>query len=404
MGASQHRSRLFLLLVFFLFYLYAVGFSQSVNSVHRKAILVDTHNDCLSGQVLEGRDISVLLSKGHSDYVRWKRGGVDIQFFSVFTGETPRKKEGFYQDALQEIDSLNRIILRHPDKFDFAIGYKEARKKVHRNKLVAMIGVEGGHMIESDLSKLDSLVAKGMSYLTLTWNNSHDWATSAMDESGAGKTLIAKGLTDFGKQVVLKLNEAGVIVDLSHVGEQSFYDALEVTSKPVLLTHSSVWALCPVFRNVKDEQIKAVAKNGGVVCINFYPAFISKSFVDAKKYWEGLGKDSIRTVLQQLPAYRDETEILSKQVNLLVQQELAKNLPGIKEVVDHIEYVVKLVGVDHVGIGADYDGIGFVPKGLEDVSTYPKITAELKRRGYSNQSLKKILGGNVLRVIKANRP
>ena len=404
MGVSQHRSRLFLFLVFFLFYCYAVGFSQSINSVHRKAILVDTHNDCLSGQVLEGRDISVLLSKGHSDYVRWKRGGVDIQFFSVFTGETPRKKEGFYQDALQEIDSLNRIILRHPDKFDFAIGYKEARKKVHRNKLVAMIGVEGGHMIESDLSKLDSLVAKGMSYLTLTWNNSHDWATSAMDESGAGKTLIAKGLTDFGKQVVQKLNEAGVIVDLSHVGEQTFYDALEVTSKPVLLTHSSVWALCPVFRNVKDEQIKAVAKNGGVVCINFYPAFISKSFVDAKKYWEGLGKDSIRTVLQQLPAYRDETEILSKQVNLLVQQELAKNLPGIKEVVDHIEYVVKLVGVDHVGIGADYDGIGFVPKGLEDVSTYPKITAELKRRGYSNQSLKKILGGNVLRVIKANRP
>jgi membrane dipeptidase len=225
-----------------------------------------------------------------------------------------------------------------------------------------------------------------------------------MDESGAGKPLIAKGLTDFGKQVVQKLNEAGVIVDLSHVGEKTFYDALEVTSKPVLLTHSSVWALCPVFRNVKDEQIKAVAKNGGVICINFYPAFISKSFVDAKKYWEGSGKDSIRTVLQQMPAYRDEAEILSKQVNLLVQQELAKNLPGIKEVVDHIEYVVKLVGVDHVGIGADYDGIGFVPKGLEDVSTYPQITAELKRRGYSNQSLKKILGGNVLRVIKANRP
>jgi membrane dipeptidase len=404
MGVSQHRSRLFLFLVFFLFYCYAVGFSQSINSVHRKAILVDTHNDCLSGQVLEGRDISVLLSKGHSDYVRWKQGGVDIQFFSVFTGETPRKKEGFYQDALQEIDSLNRIILRHPDKFDFATGYREARKKVHRNKLVAMIGVEGGHMIESDLSKLDSLVAKGMSYLTLTWNNSHDWATSAMDESGAGKPLIAKGLTDFGKQVVQKLNEAGVIVDLSHVGEKTFYDALEVTSKPVLLTHSSVWALCPVFRNVKDEQIKAVAKNGGVICINFYPAFISKSFVDAKKYWEGSGKDSIRTVLQQMPAYRDEAKILSKQVNLLVQQELAKNLPGIKEVVDHIEYVVKLVGVDHVGIGADYDGIGFVPKGLEDVSTYPQITAELKRRGYSNQSLKKILGGNVLRVIKANRP
>lgn len=398
---QSHRS--FVGLFVFLLFFSSVGFGQSINKVHRKAIVVDTHNDCLSGQVLEGRDISVLLAKGHSDYVRWKRGGVDIQFFSVFTGETPRKKEGFYQDALEEIDSLNRIILRHPDKFDFATGYREAQKKVHRNKLVAMIGVEGGHMIESDLSKLDSLIAKGMSYLTLTWNNSHDWATSAMDESGAGKPLANKGLTEFGKQVVRKLNEAGVIVDLSHVGEQTFYDALAVTTKPVLLTHSSVWSICPVFRNAKDQQIKAVAKNGGVICINFYPAFISKTFVDAKKYWEGPGKDSIRAALQQLPAYRDQSELLAKQVNALVQLELSKNLPGIKEVVDHIDYVAKLVGVDHVGIGADYDGIGFVPKGLEDVSTYPQITAELKRRGYSNQALKKILGGNVLRVIKANR-
>lgn len=399
----QKSHRVFVGLSFFLLFFSLVVFGQSVNSVHRKAIVVDTHNDCLSGQVLEGRDISVLLAKGHSDYVRWKRGGVDIQFFSVFTGETPRRKEGFYHDALEEIDSLNRIILRHPDKFDFATGYREARKKVHRNKLVAMIGVEGGHMIESDLSKLDSLIAKGMSYLTLTWNNSHDWATSAMDESGAGKPLTNKGLTEFGKQVVRRLNEAGVIVDLSHVGEQTFYDALAVTNKPVLLTHSSVWSICPVFRNVKDQQIKAVAKNGGVICINFYPAFISKSFVDAKKYWEGPGKDSIRLVLQQQPAYRGESALLTQQVNQLAQQELSKTLPGIKEVVDHIDYVVKLVGVDHVGIGADYDGIGFVPKGLEDVSTYPQITAELKRRGYSNKSLKKILGGNVLRVIKSNR-
>lgn len=399
----QKSHRVFVGLSFFLLFFSLVVFGQSVNSVHRKAIVVDTHNDCLSGQVLEGRDISVLLAKGHSDYVRWKRGGVDIQFFSVFTGETPRRKEGFYHDAIEEIDSLNRIILHHPDKFDFATGYREARKKVHRNKLVAMIGVEGGHMIESDLSKLDSLIAKGMSYLTLTWNNSHDWATSAMDESGAGKPLTNKGLTEFGKQVVRRLNEAGVIVDLSHVGEQTFYDALAVTNKPVLLTHSSVWSICPVFRNVKDQQIKAVAKNGGVICINFYPAFISKSFVDAKKYWEGPGKDSIRLVLQQQPAYRGESALLMQQVNQLAQQELSKTLPGIKEVVDHIDYVVKLVGVDHVGIGADYDGIGFVPKGLEDVSTYPQITAELKRRGYSNKSLKKILGGNVLRVIKSNR-
>ena len=200
--------------------------AQSTNTgIHKRSILVDTHNDCLSGQVLEGRDISVLQEKGHSDYVRWKKGGLDIQFFSVYTGETPRKKAGFFQDAIDEIDSLQHIVLRHPDQFDFATSYHEAMQKVHRDKVVAMIGVEGGHMIESDFSKLDTLIARGMSYLTLTWNNSNDWATSAMDESGAGKKLERKGLTDFGKKVVNRLNEAGVMVDLSHVGEQTFYDA-----------------------------------------------------------------------------------------------------------------------------------------------------------------------------------
>ena len=367
--------------------------AQATNTgIHKRSILVDTHNDCLSGQVLEGRDISILQEKGHSDYVRWKKGGLDIQFFSVYTGETPRKKAGFFQDAIDEIDSLQHIVLRHPDQFDFATSYHEAIQKVHRDKVVAMIGVEGGHMIESDFAKLDTLIARGMSYLTLTWNNSNDWATSAMDESGAGKKLERKGLTDFGKKVVNRLNEAGVMVDLSHVGEQTFYDALATTTKPVILTHSSVWSLCPVFRNVKDEQIKAVAKNGGVICINFYPAFISKKFVEAKKYWEGPGKDSLSKVKDP------------QAVQAIIQAELQKSMPGVSAVADHIDYIVKMVGDDYVGIGADYDGIGYVPQGLEDVTKYPNLTAELKRRGYSNTSIRKILGGNVLRVLKANRP
>ena len=367
--------------------------AQSTNTgIHKRSILVDTHNDCLSGQVLEGRDISVLQEKGHSDYVRWKKGGLDIQFFSVYTGETPRKKAGFFQDAIDEIDSLQHIVLKNPDKFDFATSYHQAKRKVHREKVVAMIGVEGGHMIESDFAKLDTLIVRGMSYLTLTWNNSNDWATSAMDESGAGKKLERKGLTDFGKKVVNRLNEAGVMVDLSHVGEQTFYDALATTTKPVILTHSSVWALCPVFRNVKDEQIKAVAKNGGVICINFYPAFISKEFVEAKKYWEGPGKDSLSKVKDP------------QAVQAIIQAELQKSMPGVSAVADHIDYIVKMVGDDYVGIGADYNGIRYVPQGLEDVTKYPNLTAELKRRGYSNTSIRKILGGNVLRVLKANRP
>lgn len=375
--------------------------AQSSQGVHRRAIVVDTHNDCLSGQVLEGRDISVLQTKGHSDYVRWKKGGLDIQFFSVYTGETPRSKLGYYQDAIDEIDSLNRIVLRHPNKFDFASSYREAKQKVHRNRVVAMIGVEGGHMIESSFDKLDSLINKGMTYLTLTWNNSTEWASSAMDESGAGKTLARKGLSDFGRQVVHRLNEKGVMVDLSHVGEQTFSDVLAITTKPVILTHSSVWNLCPVFRNVKDEQIKAVAKNGGVICVNFYPAFVSKKFVDTRKYWEGKGKDSLLQQLQLTGMLKEEALQRWKEV---LDRELQNAMPGIKEVVDHIDYIVKLVGPDYAGIGADYDGIGFVPKGLEDVSTYPRVTDELKERGYSNKDIKKILGGNVLRVLKANRP
>lgn len=377
-------------------------FAQTSKGVHRRAIVVDTHNDCLSGQVLEGRDISVLQTKGHSDYVRWKKGGLDIQFFSVYTGETPRTKLGFYHDAAEEIDSLNRIILRHPNKFDFATNYHQAVRKVHRNKVVAMIGVEGGHMLESDLGRLDSLANKGMAYLTLTWNNSNDWATSAMDESGAGKQLSHKGLTEFGVQVIKRLNERGVMVDLSHVGEQTFYDAIAASTKPVILTHSSVWSICPVFRNVKDDQIRAVAKNGGVICVNFYPAFVSKKFVDTRKYWEGKGKDSVDALL--LAEYAGNQEKVKERWKTILASELDKAMPGIKEVVDHIDYIVKMVGPDFVGIGADYDGIGFVPKGLEDVTCYPKITEELKSRGYSNRDIKKILGGNVLRVLKANRP
>lgn len=395
-------TRYFFLSVFFGGLMSITAFAQSTSGIHRRAIVVDTHNDCLSGQVLEGRDISVLQTKGHSDYVRWKKGGLDIQFFSVYTGETPRSKLGFYHDAAEEIDSLNRIILRHPSKFSFATNYHQAINKAHRNKVVAMIGVEGGHMLESDLGKLDSLANKGMAYLTLTWNNSNDWATSAMDESGAGKVLSRKGLTEFGLQVIKRLNERGVMVDLSHVGEQTFYDAIAASVKPVILTHSSVWNLCPVFRNVKDDQIRAVAKNGGVICVNFYPAFVSKKFVDTRKYWEGKGKDSTEQLL--LKEFGGNQEMVKERWKLILASELDKVMPGIKDVVDHIDYIVKLVGPDYVGLGADYDGIGFVPKGLEDVTSYPRITEELKLRGYANRDIKKILGGNVLRVLKANRP
>src|SRR5258705_3988651 len=284
----------------FLLFLLSVSItasSQSTRKLHYKAILVDTHNDVLSSQTLEGKDISHRLITGHSDLDRWKEGGVDVQFFSVWTDKTPRNKEGFYKDANQEIDSLEVLAVKDYNRMTLATTYHEVKKSIRQHKLAALIGVEGGHMIEDDLNKLEELYKRGMRYMTLTWNNSTNWASSAMDETQRTDSLNHKGLTDFGKQVVKRMNELGVIVDLSHVGEQTFYDAIAVVTKPVLLSHSSVWNICPVFRNVKDDQIKAVAKNGGVICINFYSGFIDSNFAKKMEQLEGTEgkriKDSI---------------------------------------------------------------------------------------------------------------
>lgn len=380
-----------------------IASAQSLSKLHSKAILADTHNDVLSSAVLGGINISNRVKEGHSDLVRWKEGGLDVQFFSVWTGEKPRNKKGFFQDALQEIDSLGILVLKNPQKITLSGNYKEVKKGIHQGKLVALIGVEGGHMIEDDLNKLQQLYKLGMRYMTLTWNNSTSWATSAKDETspsfGEGQGEVRqKGLTDFGKLVVQKMNELGIIVDLSHVGEKTFYDAIAVTKKPVLLSHSSVWSICPVFRNVKNEQIKAVAKNGGVICINFYSGFIDSNFARKMDELESTKGKQIKDSLQQ---YYDAAKM-----NEIWQQRFSAELepfrPTLEQLVDHIEYIVKLVGDDYVGIGSDFDGVSSLPKGIDDVTSYPKITEELVRRGYSKKSIHKILGGNVMRVMKAN--
>jgi len=374
--------------------------SQQGRKLHDRAILVDTHNDCLTSLTLKGKDIATRLETGHSDLYRWKKGGLDVQFFSIWTDKTARNKEGFYRDAVEEIDSLHHIILRNPDRMTFATNYREVKKRAHKDKLVSLIGVEGGHMIENDIGKLESLYEKGMRYLTLTWNNSTSWASSAMDETLFPAKLSQKGLTDFGKQIVRRMNELGIIVDLSHGGEQTFYDAIAVTKKPVLLSHSSVWNICPVFRNVKDDQIRAVAKNGGVICINFYSGFISKKFDERQLFLNREIKDSMLRVF--FADSGSDSSVMKTKWKTYYDSAMNEVRPDLAQLVDHIDYIVKLVGDSYVGIGSDYDGVSSVPVGMEDVTTYPKITDELQRRGYSNRSIKKILGGNVLRVMKAN--
>jgi membrane dipeptidase len=254
-------------------------------------------------------------------------------------------------------------------------------------------------MIEDDLSKLDSFYKRGVRYMTLTWNNSTSWASSARDET-LHPDSQHNGLNDFGRQVVARMNELGMLVDLSHVGEKTFYDAISVSKKPVLVSHSCVYALCHHFRNLKDEQIRAVAKNGGVIDINFYSGFVDSNFVHKMADMRKAHQSQVDSLLRvKWPEYS-----ISEWLTARYPVEAASLRPTIQQLADHIDYVAKMVGVDYVGIGSDFDGIESSPRELDDVTCYPLITKELVSRGYTANEIKKILGGNFIRVFKANQP
>ena len=243
--------------------------------------------------------------------------------------------------------------------------------------------------------------------MTLTWNNSTDWATSAATETAspipsAGGVLDSvrkKGLTDFGKQVVHHMNELGVLIDLSHVGEQTFWDVIATTTKPVLVSHSCVYSLCPHRRNLKDEQIKAVAKNGGVIHLNFYSGFLDSTFEARSDAFTAKHKTEMDSLKKINPEpYFTEFFLFEK-----YPDEVKSLRPPLSLLLDHLDYIVKFVGVDYVGLGSDFDGVNSLPEGVEGVEDFPKITEELVKRGYSNKDIRKILGGNFLRVFKANQ-
>jgi len=254
-------------------------------------------------------------------------------------------------------------------------------------------------MIEDRLDYIDSLAKRGMCYLTLTWNNSTLWASSARDETMRKNTLTHVGLTDFGKQVVHRLNDLGVMIDLSHPGEQTFYDVLATTNKPVIASHSCSYTLNPVFRNLKDDQLKALAKNGGVVFVNFYSGFIDSTY--AKKVAIFLREH--KAELDSLTKVYHDHDLANIRLNAIYKSESDKIRPPLSSLIHEIDYLVKLIGVDHVGIGSDFDGAESYPLGMDDVTDYPKVTAELLKIGYAEKDIDKILGGNFLRVLKANK-
>lgn len=368
---------------------------QSYNDIHNKAILIDTHNDFLSQTMDYGFAFDQdLRGKTHSDLKRWKEGGIDVQFFSVFSdGDQPYP----YDFAMRQMDSLDAAVKRNPDKIVKVANTAELYKVVKQHKMAALIGVEGGHQIEDDLNKLDTFYKRGVRYLTLTWNNSTSWATSAADETN-NKDLVHKGLTDFGKQLVQHMNALGMMVDISHVGEQTFWDVIDTTTKPIIASHSSVYALCAHQRNLKDDQIKAIAKNGGVIQINFNSGFLDPTIERKEDAFFEKYKAEIDCIVQTGTSIWVARNMIYQKHNSEAQDHRA----SFDLVIKHIEYIINLVGIDYVGIGSDFDGIESPPQQLDDVTTYPLITKALLEKGYSEKDIGKILGGNLLRVLSAN--
>ena len=373
-----------------------LSYGQSYKKLHKQSIVVDSHNDILTAAFEKGVSFDQQL-KGitQSDINRMKDGGVDVQVFSIWCdGLQPSP----YAYANRQIDTLYAWSKRNPGKMLLISAPEQLLQAIKEKKLGAMIGVEGGHMIENDLTKLDSLYNRGARYMTLTWNNSNPWATSAMEETFDSLLHQPKGLSDFGKKIIARMNTLGMMVDLSHVGEQTFKDAMATTTKPVIVSHSCVYNLCPAFRNLKDDQIKAVGKNKGVIQVNFYSGFLDSSYNRKNELF-----------MQRHKAERDSMLLIRPEPffadNYLFQKypsEVEDLRAPLALLLDHIDYIVKLAGVDHVGLGSDFDGINSSPQQLDDVTSFPTITKELMARGYSKKEIKKILGLNFIRVFKAN--
>ena len=372
---------------------------SSYKKLHQSAVVIDTHNDILTTAFEKNVSIEQSLKgKTHTDLDRLIKGGVDIQVFSVWCDGSFADGRAFDR-ANQQLDTLYRWIMRSPTRMMLVRNNSELDLALKNKMLGCMIGVEGGHMIEDDLEKLEDLYNRGARYMTLTWNNSTSWATSALEET-TNKYLQKKGLTDFGKQVVKKMNDLGMLLDLSHVGEQTFLDAINTSTKPVLVSHSCVWNLCPVFRNLKDDQIKAIGKNGGVIHLNFFSGFVDTAFFKRTNEFNARHRAERDSILKTVtdPFFAD-TYLFEKYAD-----EVRSLRPPLSMLLDHLDYIVKLIGVDHVGLGSDFDGVNSTPQQLDDVTSFPLITKELRKRGYSKEDVKKILGENFIRLLRSNNP
>lgn len=365
--------------------------TDEARAIHKEAIVIDGHNDLpylfrgKSDMGMTKFDIAKGVPEFHTDIPRLQMGGVGAQFWSAYVDVESAKKHSAVRETLEQIDVIHRLVNRYPDVFEMASTASDIKRIRAKGKIASMIGVEGGHSIDNSLGILRTYYSLGVRYMTLTHSENTEWADSATD------TPKNNGLSKFGEEVVREMNRIGMLVDISHVSVDSMKQTLKVTRAPVIASHSSAYALAEHPRNVPDEVLKLVAANDGVIMVNFFSGFITP--------------EGARALKDMFPKMKEIRTKYEKQEDRMAAWEVWKKenpLPrgNLKIVVDHIEHIIKVAGINHVGLGSDYDGISSTPIGLEDVSKYPSITQELLNRGYKKDAIIKILGGNVLRVME----
>ena len=371
---------------------------KTAEKVHNSAIVIDTHADTTQRLVDENYDLAEPLKGGNLNFESAEKGNLGAEFFSIWV-EPELYKGHFARRTLELIDAVYQQAAKHPDRMQMAFSPAEIEAAHREHKLAALMGIEGGHSIDDSLGLLRDYYRLGVRYMTLTWSNSLDWANSSGDEGKAGVPHNPDGLTDFGKQVVLEMNRLGMMVDISHVADDTFWAAIKTTKAPVIASHSSARAICNAPRNMTDDMLKAVAKNGGVVQVNYYSAFISQAYRDASIAQQ----PEVEKATEELKAkYKAEGKQVTYGDLEKLQREYADRIPRppLSALIDHIDHIAKVAGVDHVGLGSDFDGVsGQLPEGIDSAADLPKITAALLARGYSAEDCRKILGGNLLRVF-----
>jgi membrane dipeptidase len=366
-------------------------------SIHQRAIAIDMHVDTAQRLLDVHVDIQKQLSDGHFDAMRAKAGGLDAQFFSIWV--EPQLFGGGGAKAMRRADdqiaAVRALAEQHPETWVLAMSAADIRRAASEGKIAALMGLEGGYAIDERLENVKRYYDLGVRYMSPAWSVSTSWAGSSGDDVGA-----TRGLNEFGKNVVKEMNRLGMMVDVSHVSDPTFWDIVQTSTAPVVATHSACRAIADVPRNLTDDMIRALAKTGGVVNVIFYPEHLEPGWSQKKKQVDA----EIATMVQEASAAEPGDAVHKKMARDRVRtREYMRRLPPVKvaRIVDHIDHIVKLVGVDHVGIGSDFDGVQIKTADLANVSELPNLTNELLRRGYSESDVSKILGGNMLRVMEA---